>query len=189
MTIPGESEDARAVRTRQQLGDALISLMKEQAFDAITVQQICERADVSRTSFYAQFQDKEEMFIRHTVVFARAIGRSLGFDAARRTYTFPATGFFEHFRSMLPVAESLARAQKLEFVLKVWQLNIAEVFEERVRETRAAQLSSSEIPVAIVALQLAATLMTLVTWWRDHHFPLSAQELSQQWERLVAGVV
>jgi AcrR family transcriptional regulator len=188
MTIPGESEDARAVRSRQQLGDALIDLMKEQAFDTITVQQICERADVSRSSFYAQFQDKDEMFIRHTVVFARAIGRSLGFDAARRTYTFPAAGFFEHIRSMQPVAESLAKAQKLEFVLKVWQLNIAEVFEERVRETRATEKGGG-IPAAIVALHLAGTLMTLVTWWRDHHFPLGAQELSQQWEMLVAGVV
>jgi AcrR family transcriptional regulator len=45
--------DRRILRYRNALGDALIQLMQEQPFDAITVQQVLDRADVSRVTFYA----------------------------------------------------------------------------------------------------------------------------------------
>ena len=38
--------DPRVVRTRQMLRDALVSLIAEKGFDAMTVQDIADRADV-----------------------------------------------------------------------------------------------------------------------------------------------
>jgi len=50
--------DPRIKRTRQLLQQALIELMAEKSFQAITVQDIAERATVNRVTFYAHFQDK-----------------------------------------------------------------------------------------------------------------------------------
>ena len=90
--IPGDSDDARAVRTRGELSSALIALMHVKRYDDITVQNICERADVGRSTFYAHFQDKDELFVRHTVVFGRALGNQLSFDDTLGCYRFPARG-------------------------------------------------------------------------------------------------
>ena len=188
MTIPGPSDDARAVRTRQALGDALIGLMRTRAFDDITVADICEAASVGRSTFYEHFEDKEEMFIRHTVVFARGIGAELRYEPARGAYTFPVKWFFEHIRQMDPLMASLARAQKLELMHKVWQQNLAEVFEERIAATRDAAPSIADIPPELLAHQLAGTLMTLLKWWRDHHYPLSEEKMAEQWSRLTRGL-
>ncbi len=50
--------DPRIKRTRQLLQQALTELMAEKSFQAITVQDIAERATVNRVTFYAHFEDK-----------------------------------------------------------------------------------------------------------------------------------
>jgi len=50
--------DPRIKRTRQLLMKALMELMMEKSFQAITVQDISDRATVNRVTFYAHFEDK-----------------------------------------------------------------------------------------------------------------------------------
>jgi AcrR family transcriptional regulator len=186
--IPGDSDDARAVRTRGELASALIALMHQQGFDEITVQSICDRAHVGRSTFYAHFQDKDELFIRHTVVFARALGEKLLWDDALASYRFPARWLFEHVKQMKPLFASLTRARKTEFIMKVWQNNIAEVFEQRVLEIRRTSATRDGIAAVILAQQLAGTLVTLLMWWMDHHYSIAEREMDQQFHRLIAGL-
>jgi AcrR family transcriptional regulator len=51
-------EDPRVTRTRQLLHQALRGLMMEKSFQAITIQDIADRATVNRVTFYAHFPDK-----------------------------------------------------------------------------------------------------------------------------------
>jgi AcrR family transcriptional regulator len=188
MPIPGGSDDARAVRTRGELASALIALMHEKGFDDISVQEICERAQVGRSTFYAHFQDKDELFIRHTVVFGRALGAQLDWDESLASYRFPARWLFEHVRQMKPLFDSLAHARKTEFIMKVWHNNIAEVFEERVLAVRGLGSRAATIPAVILAQQLAGPLMTLMVWWMDHHYPFAEHEMEKQFHQLIAGL-
>ena len=55
------STDRRVLRTRAVLRDALITLVGESGWDAITVQDICDRAKVGRSTFYMHFADKEDL--------------------------------------------------------------------------------------------------------------------------------
>lgn len=50
--------DPRVKRTRQMLQQALMDLLGERSFQAITVQDIAERATLNRATFYAHFADK-----------------------------------------------------------------------------------------------------------------------------------
>ena len=186
--IPGASDDARAVRTRSELASALIALMHEKGFDDISVQEICERARVGRSTFYAHFQDKDELFIRHTVVFGRAFGEQLTWDESLGRYYFPIQRLFSHVRQMKPLFDSLARARKAEFIMKVWHNNIAEVFEERVLAVRGGGSMAATIPAVLLAQQLAGTLMTLMVWWMDHHYPFEEHEMENQFQHLIAGI-
>src|SRR5262249_35349044 len=54
----GKRLDPRSKRKHKWLQQALMSLMAEKNFEAITVQDIAERADVNRVTFYAHFADK-----------------------------------------------------------------------------------------------------------------------------------
>ncbi|MFL6620509.1 MAG: TetR/AcrR family transcriptional regulator [Povalibacter sp.] len=186
VAIPGSSDDPRSLRTRDALAGALIALMQERGYNEISVQDICERAAVGRSTFYAHFADKDEMFIRHTVVFARMMGEQLVWDVARESYQFPAAYMFDHVRQMRRVFESLASARMLEFILKVWQRNLAEIFVQRVRGARNG--AKAAVPAEILAYQLAGSLITLITWWMDHHYPHDAAQMDAHFHHLVAGL-
>ncbi|MER5986202.1 helix-turn-helix domain-containing protein [Streptomyces sp. NPDC001787] len=60
------AEDRRTRRSRRALGAALVELVLERGFTALTVEDITERADVARATFYAHFRDKEDLFARVT---------------------------------------------------------------------------------------------------------------------------
>lgn len=53
-----EREDPRVLRTRQLLLQAFSDLFSEKGFQAITVQNVTERANINRGTFYAHFEDK-----------------------------------------------------------------------------------------------------------------------------------
>lgn len=53
-----EREDLRQRRTKKFLVHALLALMEERPFQELSVVDICERAMVHRTTFYAHFEDK-----------------------------------------------------------------------------------------------------------------------------------
>lgn len=55
--------DRRVRRTQKLLHRALISLVLEKHYDLITIQEILDRADIGRSTFYAHFSGKDELLI------------------------------------------------------------------------------------------------------------------------------
>src|SRR5215213_8734136 len=53
--------DRRVQKTRKLLQDALIELVAEKGYESVTVQEILEKGNVGRSTFYAHFQDKEHL--------------------------------------------------------------------------------------------------------------------------------
>src|SRR5579885_1231524 len=59
--IMAKKPDRRVRRTHELLEAALLSLIKEKEFDAISVQEIIDRANVGRATFYAHYDNKEDL--------------------------------------------------------------------------------------------------------------------------------
>ncbi|HEX5941381.1 MAG TPA: helix-turn-helix domain-containing protein, partial [Anaerolineales bacterium] len=53
----------RVERTRELLQKALIELIAERGYDAITIQDIVDRANIGRTTFYLHYNSKDELFM------------------------------------------------------------------------------------------------------------------------------
>src|ERR1019366_1304954 len=58
MKTSEKQADLRVRRTHKLLWEALMALLAERAFEAITVKNICDRAMVHRTTFYKHYEDK-----------------------------------------------------------------------------------------------------------------------------------
>jgi AcrR family transcriptional regulator len=57
-----EIEESRKTRyTRMALRDSIVELMEEKPVLSITVKDICERADISRSTFYAHYRDQYDL--------------------------------------------------------------------------------------------------------------------------------
>ncbi|QYC42459.1 Transcriptional regulator, TetR family [Nonomuraea coxensis DSM 45129] len=55
------SGDRRVRRTRRLVQEALVALILEKGYDAVTVTDVIARADVGRSTFYAHFADKQDV--------------------------------------------------------------------------------------------------------------------------------
>jgi AcrR family transcriptional regulator len=190
LVIPGESEDVRARRTRDTLAWALIELMKSRSYDDIAVQDICAHAGIGRSTFYAHFADKDEMFVRHIVLFGEWAGEKLWWDASANSYRFDLRYLLEHVHEMRAIYDSLARSRRIPMITGVWQNKFAEGFEKRIVCARGAWPDQDPhgMPAALLAQHLAGTVINLLTWWLDHHRPMTATELDAQFHRMIAGL-
>ncbi len=56
-----KQRDMRIERTERAIRDAFICLVGERGYAAVTVKDICERADVNRNTFYLHYRDKETL--------------------------------------------------------------------------------------------------------------------------------
>ena len=54
-------EDRRITRSKKALRDAIVALLEEREFDDITVNDLCERADLNRGTFYNHFRDQDDL--------------------------------------------------------------------------------------------------------------------------------
>lgn len=59
MTKP--REDRRTKYTKMVLRESLIELMKEQHISKVTVKELCEKADINRSTFYAHYRDQYDL--------------------------------------------------------------------------------------------------------------------------------
>lgn len=59
--MPDSNKDLRVIRTKESIRDALIKLIDEKGFEAITVKDITTKAKINRGTFYAHYQDKFDL--------------------------------------------------------------------------------------------------------------------------------
>lgn len=53
-----DKQDRRSQRTRRLISSAMAELMSGKSYDAITVQDLLDRADIGRSTFYSHYFDK-----------------------------------------------------------------------------------------------------------------------------------
>jgi len=97
--------DRRIIRTKRMIRDALTLLMEEKGFEAITVRDLTERADINRGTFYLHYEDKydlleqcEEEIINGIKKLALKINPkdALSFDGQKEPFPF-IVYLFEYF--------------------------------------------------------------------------------------------
>src|SRR5581483_672206 len=102
-----EQTDLRVRRTRANVRDALLDLIEEQGFDAVTVGNIAERAMVNRATFYRHYPDKYALV---TGIFEEAVNQML------REVPLP-----RHLEAIARAEDGAERkAEQLEVALTVW---------------------------------------------------------------------
>lgn len=85
--------DRRIRRTRRSLHEALIALVLERGYESVTVQDIIDRADVGRSTFYAHFRDKEALLLSSFDDLRADLRRDLD---ATADLTQPSAALFSH---------------------------------------------------------------------------------------------
>lgn len=161
--------DRRVQRSRQLLGQALGSLIREKRFDRITVQEIIDRANVGRTTFYAHFESKEDLFLAGHGEIIRTLSRApwCGDGAWRSEPSPDLIALLEMFRANPDVHFYLSLGSDRGKVYRLLTERVAQDLAARLHELFREE--DSAIPFAVLARHVAGATMTLVHWWMDDH--------------------
>ena len=180
--------DARVRRTRSALGDALITLMQEQPFDAITVAQLLDRAGVSRSTFYKHYSDKDDLFMSDADEFFEQISMALSEHGDKSHRVVPVTEFFTHVREMRQFVSALVSSGKVHENFELARGHFARGIERRLSELpQGAGIAAAQRPA--IAFTHAGALISLLTWWIDHGMRETPESMDELYHRMVwAGV-
>ena len=176
--------DARVRRTRDALGDALVALMQEKPFDTITVQEVLDRAHVSRSTFYSHYSDKDDLLMSDAEEFFEAISMALSEHGDKSDRVFPVKEFFTHLSDVQPFYKALVKSGKFQENMELARGHFARGIERRLSELpRAKSISASERPA--IAFTHAGALLSLLAWWLDRGMREPPEQMDDLFHRIV----
>ena len=118
MAAKSKKADRRTNRTRRSLSSALVKLVEEKRFDDITVQDVIDRADVGRSTFYSHFRDKEDLFQKNWERFLDMLAQQVDWDKAGQASFMPVTFLFSHLQAAQTFYQGLVRSRKADSLFK-----------------------------------------------------------------------
>jgi AcrR family transcriptional regulator len=178
--------DARVRRTRDALGDALVELMQEKPFDSITVQDVLDRAQVGRSTFYSHYSDKDDLLMSDADEFFESIAMALSFHGDTSERVFPVKEFFLHIIDASRFVAALKDSGKIHENFELAQGHFARGIERRLSEIpRGAQIPPHER--SIIAFAHAGALLSLLRWWIDRGMKEPAEEMDRLFHKMVWG--
>jgi len=176
--------DARVRRTRDALGDALIALMQEKAFETITVQEVLDRAHVSRSTFYTHYSDKDDLLMSDAEEFFEALSMALSEHGDKSDRVFPAKEFFTHLADVQPFYKALVKSGKFQENMELARGHFARGIERRLSELpRGKSIPANER--SAIAFTQAGALLSLLAWWLDRGMREPPEQMDELFHRMV----
>ena len=162
--------DRRVRRTRKLLHDAFLALVIEQGYEKTTIQDILDRADVGRSTFYVHFRDKEALLTASFDGIRDQLEHELAsIDATSQIdVTLPATLLFEHAYRNQRVYRALCGHQGGALVQRYLRRLVGDLLRKHLRPqfTRAG----TGVPADVAAEFYTSAALGLLVWWIDHEF-------------------
>ena len=180
----GKKTDARVRRTRDALGDALVALMQEKPFETITVQDVLDRANVGRSTFYSHYSDKDDLLMSDAEEFFESISLLLSLRGDKSDRVFPVQEFFSHIIEAKQFLDALMSSGKFHDNMELARGQFARGIERRLSElARAQSVPADERPA--IAFAHAGALLSLLEWWIDRGMKQQPAEMDQLFHRMV----
>ncbi len=183
-----KKEDRRISRTRKLMQEALMALIVEKGYEAVTVQDILDKADIGRSTFYAHYRDKDELLLsgfdhlrtlfeqqQHSLFAAKQGGEDTDFNMILE--------LFRHTGEHHKLYKAIVGKQSGEMIFKYlhrYLYDLLIVPHTALMKNRKAP----PVPIEITTHWLVSSLLSLMTWWLDNNMPYSAEKMDGIYRKL-----
>jgi len=185
--------DRRVERTRQLLRDALVALIREKGFAALSVQEIIDRANVGRATFYAHFDNKEDLLmaglegLRSSLKELQRHALTREGPAEERLFAF-SRELFTHIDGHRDLYRAMVADRTVGLLQRVFHRMIVDLVRDDVKATLSRSRAGS-VPAEAVVQFVAGGLYGLLMWWLEARVRPSAEEVNANLRRLAIPMV
>lgn len=155
--------DRRSLRTRQALGDALVELMMQKGYDDISIKDIIDHANVGRSTFYAHFMDKDELFSSQLDRLMDLLNQHIPQKLSSGNPFFPSLGLFQHIKQQSKLYKMLAWGSGIDVLTRYLQ----KLLSKKIQQDLVAGGQTFAIPPAVIGDFLTGSFLSLIKWWLD----------------------
>lgn len=182
--------NVRVRRTKTLLREALIELIEERGFEALTIGELTERAMVSRAAFYRNYQDKYDLVEQ---IFEEAMSALMGAvgDLGREHPAEIWVKFFEHIAEYERLYQALLGKKGSPWFVRKMRADLSGLIKERGRlphgpdaSSRAAHTFSDDLVPDLVSM----LFVEAITWWLEHGRPYTPKEIATRAARLASAL-
>jgi AcrR family transcriptional regulator len=181
--------DRRVMRTREALHQTLMSLILEKNYEEVTVADICDTANVGRSTFYSHFTGKDDLrrhgidHVRKSIV--EEVSAADG-NLHDRPFAFSLI-LFEHARDHLDRYRSLVDRDGGRVVLATFRRTLSDLVREEFAAT--AKQPADAIPRELVVRYVVGAFMEVLAWWLDGGAKLPPEEIDAMFRSLLTDGV
>ena len=180
--------DPRPERTRDRLGTAMWALFQEKPFDAITVQELLDRAGVSRSTFYTYFRDKNDLFVTDVDEFLERMATGLVGRTDAGDRVAPVRELFSHIGEMRKLYVAFVASGRIHEFFDLTRGHFTRGIEARLAELpRAARLTPQRR--AALSQAFGGALVSLLSWWVDGGCVMTPAAMDELFHAIVWSAV
>ena len=129
--------DRRTQKTKKYLAAALVELIMEKGYDTITIQDIIDRANVGRSTFYSHYESKEQLLVGN-INFQEALVDTPSNDPDTHPLGVNLSYLFNHTREHLHLAKALSRTKSIEILSNhLADICAAQIYEQLKKKLRS----------------------------------------------------
>lgn len=161
--------------------DALVVLALEKNYDAITIRDITERANISYSTFFRHFHEKDELLSELLLSVVDELVQLVNHNPDKSKET-EGLLIFRHVAANQAFFRVLFSSQGTNFVLQDLQAKIAanllDTFDFAPNQA---------VPPEIVANHFVVGVVALMRWWLEHDMPYTVEQMSVIYSLLIAA--
>lgn len=187
--------DRRSQRTRRMLTAALVELMLEKRFEDISVQDILDRADIGRSTFYGHFSSKEALLYSSLGDMLHGLELHMAEEGEAKgggeapgggIVLLPSLGLFRHIKQHQRLYRALFSSSSLEPITQNLQQQLAQVVARNLGvRAKAAPNRPPAVPLPILADFVAGAFLTLLRGWLEGNDAYSPEQIDAMFQQMV----
>jgi len=185
--MKNNEKDRRTIKTSEAVHEALFSLMLEKQYNKITIQNIIDRANVGRSTFYSHFTTKDELLlssIEHLLQMLNEYIMSYVESGGDKSRLIPVVELFEHIKQNSRAIKGLINGESSDLfsgqVQAYWNTRIEEYLSSKLPKGK-----EPKVPIAILTNHISSTLIYMLKWWVNNKMSYSPIQMDQYFQELI----
>ena len=172
------TEDLRVLRTHTLLLQALSDLLQEKPFDEIRVKDLCQRAMVHRSTFYAHFEDKRHLLTFGMQAFLDDLTDGMPCSDNPAPFRQAIEKVFQYFLARRQEYARLFLDPRNAEAKEIFREEFARVLTEQTLHHPAFTACTRE-EIVVLCQFFAGRLLSLITWWLKPGTQRSVEEVAE----------
>jgi AcrR family transcriptional regulator len=177
-------QDRRSQRTRHLLTAALTELMLEKQFDTITVQDILERANVGRSTFYGHYTCKDDLLFSSIGQMLHSFDQHPTGNANSATKLLPSLELFRHVQEYKRLYKALVWGRGIDLIHKNFQGQLSRLVEHNLTLLYQGN-DPPDVPLSALANFVAGSFLTMLQWWVDSNIAYSPEQIDEMFQQMI----